>query len=215
MGADRVPVSRAKKTEIVRRRQLVGDLYAQGSSQTDISRELGVAQSTVCADLKAIFTEWRESAVRDFDVARGIELRKLEAVEKEAWQAWRQSLEPAESTKVTDNGGGKRAEKVVKQRVGDPRFLEQIQKCISARRALLGLDAPERVALTSPDGDEAYHSHIMAELMRLAEQSKDGPVVIDADYIEQSLNQQSTALSASEEGILHGRETLEDRRTGS
>ena len=34
------------------------------------------------------------------------------------------------------------AEKRVEQQPGDPRFLEQVQRCLAARRALLGLDAP-------------------------------------------------------------------------
>ncbi len=85
------------------------------------------------------------------------------------------------------DGTDKRAEKTVRQQQGDPRFLEQIHRCIAARRALLGLDAPTRIAPTSPDGDEAYHTHVMHELMRLAEQAKDGPVVVDEEYIVRHL----------------------------
>ena len=177
-------VPRAKKSEIVRRRNLVGDLYVRGFSQTAIAHELGVAQSTVSLDLKAIEKEWKASTLRDFDTLRAVELRKLDRLEREAWEAWQKSQEPAEVTKVTDHGNGKKAEKTVKQRVGDARFLEQIHKCLAARRALLGLDAPTRIAPTSPDGQEAYGSHVMAELMRLAEQHRDGPEIIDAQFIE-------------------------------
>ena len=56
------------------------------------------------------------------------------------------SKDPQESTTVTDGQGGKRAQKRVKHQPGDPRFLDQIQTCIAARRAVLGLDAPTRIA---------------------------------------------------------------------
>ena len=89
---------------------------------------------------------------------------------------------------MTSTGeSNKRAEKTVKQRVGDPRFLEQLHKCMATRRALLGLDAPTKIAPTSPDGEEAYHSHVIAKLMELAEQSSHSPEVIDGAFIEQSL----------------------------
>ncbi len=62
--------------------------------------------------------------------------------------------------------------------------MDQVHKCIASRRALLGLDAPTRIAPTSPDGEAAYHTHVMIELMRIAEQAKGGLVVIDAEYVE-------------------------------
>ena len=37
------------------------------------------------------------------------------------------------------------AERVVKNQFGDPRFLDQVHKCIASRRALLGLDGPLRI----------------------------------------------------------------------
>ena len=133
-----MPVKPRKQLEIAQRRSHVADFYLQGWSQYDIADRLSCSQTTICHDLQAIRREWRDSRVRDFDEARAVELEKLDRLEREAWQAWQRSQEPSESTKVTDGGGGKRAEKVVKQQVGDVRFLEQVQKCISARRALLG-----------------------------------------------------------------------------
>jgi hypothetical protein len=75
--------------------------------------------------------------------------------------------------------------------LGDPRFLDQISKCIASRRALLGIDAPTKIAPTSPDGQEPYHSHVMAQLMRLAEQSSIGPIVIDGEFIEHGTNSET------------------------
>nr|BDD46352.1 hypothetical protein 7 [Pseudomonadaceae bacterium] len=184
-----MPVMPSKKLAISKRRREVAELYVQAWTQMAIADRLGIAQSTVSDDLKAIRKEWRESRVRDFDEAVAVELEKIDRLESEAWEAWKRSQEPLENTRVMDDGSRKKAQKVVEQRDGDPRFLEQIHKCIASRRALLGLDAPTRIAPTSPDGDESYHSHVMLELMRLAEKSKHGPEVIDAEYVEQQLAQ--------------------------
>lgn len=178
-----MPASRAKKVEVARRRETVADLYVQGWSQTQISREMGVAQPTICTDLKAIQQQWKESSIRDFDLLREREVRKLDRLEREAWEAWRRSQNPAQSTVVSTSGDAQRRQETVKEQTGDPRYLDVVNKCIAGRRALLGLDAPTRIAPTSPDGEEAYHSYVMSELMRLAEQSKNGPEVIDAEFI--------------------------------
>jgi len=146
-----------------------------------------LTQPTISQDLSCIRALWRESSIRDFDAARDQELRKLDLLEREAWAAWKRSQEPAESTKVVQDASGKRAQKTVEHPVGDPRYLEQVQKCIAARRAILGLDAPTRIAPTSPDGADAYHTHVMLELMRIAEEAKNGPLVIDAQYVEQQV----------------------------
>ena len=114
-------------------------------------------------------------------------LQNEHLVEREAWAAWQRSQKPAESTKVTQDGSGKVAQKTVQHTVGDPRYLDQIHKCITARRALLGLDAPTRIAPTSPDGETTYHTHVMMEIMRIAEQAKEGPVVIDTAYVEEEI----------------------------
>lgn len=189
-------VTPAKRTEIARRRQLVGELYVQGWTQARIAQEFGVTQATISTDVKSLHEQWRASGVRDFDLARSIELEKLNLMEREAWEAWKRSSEPSESTKVTSTGeNNKRAEKTVKQRVGDPRFLEQLHKCMATRRALLGLDAPTKIAPTSPDGEEAYHSHVISKLMQLAEQSHQSPDVIDGQFIEQALNANYSAVA--------------------
>ena len=73
-------VKRSKKLAILKRRQAVSDLYLQGWTQTAIAEELAVAQPTVCDDLQRTRQEWRESAVRDFDESRQMELMKLDRI---------------------------------------------------------------------------------------------------------------------------------------
>ncbi len=80
-----------KTAEIAHRRQAVADLYLQGWSQTTIAEHVGVNQSTISHDLKALQEKWQEAASRDIDLARAIELQKLDRVEREAWAAWERS----------------------------------------------------------------------------------------------------------------------------
>ena len=204
---------------IEQRRQQVADLYLRSWTQAAIARELAVSQATVSADLKAIRREWRDSQIRDFDEAVAIELRTIGHLEREAWSGWERSQQPAESTKVIQDGGGKKAEKTVRQQQGDPRYLELVHRTIAGRRALLGLDAPTRIAPTSPDGDESYHAHVMQELLRLAEQTSGGPTMIDADFVEQrlagELRTAATEQATDAEGESNGRQENEgenDRR---
>lgn len=131
-----------KQLQIAKRRQQVAELYLQSWTQAEIARHLSVSQATVSADLKKVAQQWRDSALRDFDLARGEQLAKLQRVEREAWDAWHRSLKPAETAVVSGEAPGERKlRRSVKHQHGDPRLLEVIHKCIASHRALLGLDA--------------------------------------------------------------------------
>ena len=58
---------------------------------------------------------WRDSQVRDYDEAVRLELKKLDFLAREAWAGWHRSQQPAETTRVTQGDGGKKAEKTVRQ----------------------------------------------------------------------------------------------------
>jgi hypothetical protein len=119
-----------------------------------IADKLGISQATVSADIKRIRREWRVSTLRDFDTACELELQQLDRVEREAWELFVRSQKPAQSAVISGDGNG--ARKSLKNRDGDLRALEVILKCGAARRALLGLDAPTRIAPVMPDGQEPF-----------------------------------------------------------
>lgn len=137
-----MPTRSNKKLAVIERRQHVAELALQGLSQTSIAEHLSVNQGTVSHDLKIIRQEWRDSAVRDFDEARSVELQKLDLIERESWAAWQRSQKPQQSAMFTGDTPGPQAKKSLANRYGDPRFLEQVNKCIAQRRSLLGLDIP-------------------------------------------------------------------------
>jgi hypothetical protein len=134
-----MPVARSKKLAIVERRKKVADLYIHGWTQTEIGAHMGYTQATICADLQWIRKEWRESMVRDFDLAREIELKKLDRIEREAWAAWERSQQPAQSAHINDETNRRKTRRHIRNQYGEPRFLEQVNKCIACRSALLGL----------------------------------------------------------------------------
>jgi hypothetical protein len=161
-------VKPARKLAIVQRRQKVADLFLQGWSQDAIGRELGISQPQVAGDLKKVRESWRQSAIRDFDAARDQELARIQRLEREAWAAWERSQQPSQTAVVDGQVGAQRAKRTVKHQHGDARFLDVVLRCIEARRQLLGLDAPAKIAPTTPGGRpltiEERRDHIQAIL---------------------------------------------------
>jgi hypothetical protein len=148
--------STAEDLRILSRRCKVSELVLRGvTNQFDICQQLGMdsgQRSTISRDLAAIKEQWRKSAVRDFDEAKGRELDKLDLVEKEAWLAWERSKEEGSRKRTTGDG----EETTKEKRDGNPSFLEAVLKCIAKRCAILGLDSPLKVAPTTPDGQSPW-----------------------------------------------------------
>lgn len=136
------------------RRRRVAELYCQGAPQVEIAEELEVSQPTVSRDLRHVRQEWRSSRIRNFDALQADELLKVDKVEREAWAAFRRSV--GEKQKTTDNTGGENpgTKTVTWRDAGDPRFLSVIEDCIRRRCAILGLDAPSKVAQTDSQGQD-------------------------------------------------------------
>lgn len=153
------------KEIIAERRARVASYYLQGKYQADIARLVGVKQQQISQDLAAIRKDWETSALVDFNEAKAKELAKIDLLEQTYWDAWFKSLEPIKKSTKKMSGKVDKAKgatgqlpstfdttDVVEQRLGDPRYLDGIQKCIQKRCELLGLDAPLRIAETDVEG---------------------------------------------------------------
>ena len=145
-------------TRMTERRYKVAERYLKGEQQYDLARAFGVTQAQISYDLKAIRGWWRASAIKDFDARQDQELEKVDLLERTAWAAWERSLQPREMTLTEQTEGGevpdgqgkvrpksptRKASVRRENQAGDPRFLEQIQKCIDKRCAILGIGARE------------------------------------------------------------------------
>jgi hypothetical protein len=74
--------------------------------------------------LSEILESWGDnSVIKDQKIMRALELKKIDALEAELWQAW-------EESKSMDEGGG------------DARYLSEIRRCNEQRSKLLGLNLP-------------------------------------------------------------------------
>ena len=140
------------KLAIAKRRQQVAELILEGWTQAAIAEHLKLTQAAISKDLKQIRIAWHESSIRDFDELRSLELAKLELIEREAWAAWRRSQQPAQTATVDGQPGSQKSKRTVRHQYGDPRFLQVTLEAIEARRQMLGLDAPTKIAPTTPDG---------------------------------------------------------------
>lgn len=157
---------RRDAAEIARDRRRAADLYLQGWLQADIAADLGIDQSTISRDLKALQSEWLESALINFNEAKAQELAKVDRLEREYWEAWARSCEDAETVRQEGSRKGKGTsgklppvDKIVKTskgQAGDPRFLQGVQWCIDKRCKILGIDAPQKIAPTDPTGMREY-----------------------------------------------------------
>lgn len=158
--------------EIARDRAEIAHLYLTRVPQAEIADRLSKArgytltQQMVSYDLQAVYKLWRQSAVRDFNEDKARELARIDALELECWEAWRESKKPrkvettqqrqADSTSLTVTIRTERTE-------GNPAFLAGVQWCIGKRIEILGLAAPVKIAPTDPSGEKPYESLTDAE----------------------------------------------------
>lgn len=147
-------ITPGNELEIENRRLTVAERYMRGWSQRQIAKEVGVSQYTVFSDLQAIRKAWKESMIRDFDEAKARELEKIDLVEREAWAAWERSQRPSVSKRKGISGKGIVDETKRTGQCGDDSFLGRVAWCITRRCAMLGLDAPVKVANTDADGND-------------------------------------------------------------
>ena len=140
-----MPGKRRSKSQLIRDRRRITDLYLSGWTQTAIGEKLGVSQATISLDLKALQREWLKSALVDFDKAKAQELAKIDRLEREYWAAWEDSKEDKETQTTEKVDAEKPRSKAQIRRegqVGNPSFLRGVEWCIERRCKILGIDAP-------------------------------------------------------------------------
>jgi hypothetical protein len=109
----------------------------------------------VIAELLFVRKKWLEDAKMAMDERKAQELARIDKVEEEAWKGWQRSIERqriytkrTRMVRVPVKGGRKSAhkkipaeeiaEQTIKSSSGDPRFLEQIERCITLRLKIFG-----------------------------------------------------------------------------
>jgi hypothetical protein len=156
-----MPRSTAEELSIESRRCQVAELFLRGiKRQGELAQHVGVNRSTISRDLKVLNARWKEAAVRDLDAAKGQELEHIDQLQREYWNAWEKSKQGHETTTTEQitGGDGDRTKAAIRKEEehGDPRYLAGVQWCIEQRCKILGLNAPQKIAPTTPDGQEPY-----------------------------------------------------------
>jgi hypothetical protein len=166
------------------RLEQVAKLYLQGLEYREIGRRLGCVQSQICYDLKVLKKRWSESALAATNEVRSRELAKLDRLEMEYWDAWQRSCGIKEISttkrKTNGNGNGSRHDDKASLRkeylLGDPRFLEGVRWCLAQRALIFGYNAPRKIALTDPSGDNEFvgisNAERLAFIVGLFEQAR-------------------------------------------
>lgn len=168
------------KQQAVLRQNIVAELYKRGYTYREIREEvmkrLDMAKyslNTVYADVQAILAEWRQMRNLNIEELQQLELQRIDATIKEAWEAWEKSKTDYDKKRskqigrpAGENGGDgeggietigveqSREEMVM---CGDVRYLDIIHKVSMERRKILGLYAPEKREITGKDGKDLIH----------------------------------------------------------
>lgn len=173
------PINRQlrNKQKAVLRQNIVSELYKQGYNYREIREEVmkrldmpKYSLNTVHTDVQAILAEWRQMRNLNIEELQQLELQRIDATIKEAWEAWEKSktdYDKKRSKQIgrpTGDSGGDGEEGIetigVEQSreemvmCGDVRYLDIIHKVSMERRKILGLYAPEKREITGKDGKD-------------------------------------------------------------
>jgi hypothetical protein len=148
-----MPAQTANRERIAARRADVAHLYCQGWTQSRIAAKHGVSQNMISVDLAYIRRQWRATMTERYDALLDEQLGKVDACEREAWDAWERSKQNAK--RKTTKGKAVRGpdgrylppdapqvETVTEGQCGDPRYLTIVLQCVERRCKMIGAEAP-------------------------------------------------------------------------
>lgn len=118
--------------------------------------DYSVTYKTVFMDIQQVLIEWKKERFKDIDNYMELELKKLDKIEVELWQAWENSKGSKRKTKIKGGAinsgvamGGELAERTLETTDGDPRYLDLLLKVQERRAKLLGYNAPLKLDICS------------------------------------------------------------------
>jgi hypothetical protein len=169
-----VPSSRAnKRTKDQKEADLlfIERMSVRGAGPTKIAAALNAARPyslskvQVHKDLIKLRERWREESMHLITMQRDRELKRLDVMEEELWEAWERSkrdemertmakVDAVAADKDGKNGNPGRSSDLVKkrQRDGDPSIMGQLIALHDRRVKLLGLAPAAKLELSGPGG---------------------------------------------------------------
>lgn len=152
----------------------IAKLYSRKKSHEEIKQWLNlnrpykVTRQQVTYDLADIREQWRDEHKSYLQSALYEELKKIDRIEAEAWDAWdrskgeitrvhqeKEELPPSDSGRnLTGGAKRERTKATVTKEIshGDTNYMHTIQWCVDRRAEILGLKAAAKLELSGPDG---------------------------------------------------------------
>ncbi len=152
--------NKRKKAQMLADRALMAKLRLQGKTAADLAAMFSLSERQVYRELAAIAADWKAQTLADTADLKAREAARLDMLEAEAYAAWERSKADWQKKTVEDRPGagsktaGRHAKVETGTSPGDPRFLSALLSIQARRATLLGLDAPQKTALTDPTGEE-------------------------------------------------------------
>ncbi len=155
-GKDRSVAQRDADMARLSELYLQGFPYAQILDKMNVERERKLTLRQVKYDIESLHKNWAKTAAINYVAAKNKELARIDALEHTYWQAWFKSWEELEKTFVErfeDKTGIQgsprdavrtRTRRETEKLLGEVRYLEGIQWCITERCKIMGLHTPDR-----------------------------------------------------------------------
>ena len=151
-------------------RSFIAKYYLRGYSYRDIAKfineeltklEAGYAltEASVYNDIKIIQIEWKRERFETIEEYMQMELRKLDKIETELWEAWEASKRGKRRIKIRggqltdkdgEGAGGTLQNRIAESSAGDPKFLDLLLEVQNRRAKLLGYDIPVKPQFDKP-----------------------------------------------------------------
>ena len=173
-GKNKTKVRGGKRTSVLREADthFCIQLYLKGYTIRDIHERLmrnlserGMDYEISCQqvfnDIKAEMIEWKKENMMLVNEYIELEVRKLDKMEIELWEAWERSKSGKRKSEIKggtiNNGnvsGGSLAKRTLETGDGDPRYLDMILKLYDRKAKLLGYNAPLNVNIYNKTNEE-------------------------------------------------------------
>lgn len=147
MATKKKPHRRAR-VDVIRqedRRAQVARLYLTRLPLRAIGKQLGVTATTIHRDLEAIRLLWREQSSEFFTTRIEEELARLDQLEAEAWDAWRESRKARKTTTEDASFAAQKKNSAKRKSVRtespnpDAALLRVVFDCVDTRLQIMGI----------------------------------------------------------------------------
>lgn len=147
---NRVP---ARQLRTLSNRTRMMELYMRGWTLEEIGEDVGLSLSTVSYHIAEIKKTMLKSMRKNFAEWQSEQLMRIDQAERAAWEAWERSM----SRQVEERSRHKTSQRPedpedmvevrVKDTSGNVGYMNVILRCIEMRSTLLGLNAPQVMAV--------------------------------------------------------------------